>query len=175
MIINGETLLCIAPIMDMLDHSKEAHGRSYGLSEDGYDIRLKQKVEFHPPYFSRNPDQNSTFGYTVVHHEDDLKYNLGRTALGSSVEAFAIPGNLSCEFRNKSKNARLFLDAALGTGAKPGWAGFLTIELVFFGLNPVVLEAGTPILSAIFTPTKEVRQYDGEFQCQPDMPVAPTF
>ena len=48
MIVNGNTLLELAPIKDMLRTKEKAHGVSYGLSEAGYDIRVKQKIVFYP-------------------------------------------------------------------------------------------------------------------------------
>ena len=48
-VINGKTLLAKAPIQGMASHKLKANGRSYGLSEVGYDIRVKQDVDFIPP------------------------------------------------------------------------------------------------------------------------------
>ena len=49
MIINGATLLLARPIKDMIGEKVKVHGRSYGLSEVGYDFRMKQRVRFFPP------------------------------------------------------------------------------------------------------------------------------
>ena len=175
MIINGVSLILMEPIRDMIGHQEEAHGRSWGLTEDGYDFRLKQNVLFSPPIF-KPTTENQYFGCTQVWEDDDENdvpgvVTTGRTALASSIEYFQIPKSLSCRFSNKSKNARDFFDASITTGAKPGWCGYLTIELVFHGLKDIYLPAGTPILSATFQEIKEISQYDGTFQNQPDRPI----
>ena len=48
MIVNGATLLVAAPIKDMATQKHKENGVSWGLSEAGYDIRIKQDVIFHP-------------------------------------------------------------------------------------------------------------------------------
>ena len=48
MIINGLWLLQAQPIVGMLDIKVQEHGVSHGLSEVGYDIRLKQDIWFWP-------------------------------------------------------------------------------------------------------------------------------
>ena len=169
MIINGVSLILIEPIRDMIGHQEEAHGRSWGLTEDGYDFRLKQAVRFIAPVYPAT-DEMEHFGYTTVEN-DFVDIQVGRTALASSIEYFQIPKSLSCRFSNKSKNARDFFDASITTGAKPGWCGYLTIELVFHGMEDIYLPAGTPILSATFQEIKEISQYDGTFQNQPDRPI----
>lgn len=41
-------LLKAAPIKDMESKKVVAHGMTYGLSEAGYDIRIKQEIRFYP-------------------------------------------------------------------------------------------------------------------------------
>ena len=48
MIINGKRLLSAAPLDPMFDCKIRKHGVSHGLSEAGYDIRIKQSVTLHP-------------------------------------------------------------------------------------------------------------------------------
>lgn len=167
MIINGQALLKAAPIIDMVDRKLQFGGLSYGLSEVGYDIRLRERVQFMPAHHSGIVSVTNDRGVTTQ--------TLGRTALASSIEVFNIPTNLWGELRNKSSNARRFLDAALGTDMEPGWRGVLTIEIVFHGEEYVLLEEGTPILKAVFHEIKEPRQYDGKYQDQAAEPVPPIF
>lgn len=191
MIINGVDLFKARPIKDMEPSKLKAHGRSYGLSEVGYDFRMKQRVSFIPPnaveaayaahaILNYGPVQvlednlkRATYGQTIV-TEDGKKpvITFGRTALASSVEFFHIPNNLWCEFRNKSTNARHFIDAALGTDGEPGWDGNLTIELIFNGMEFIDLPAGVPILKAVFHEIKNEAEYTGKYQNQPDRPVS---
>lgn len=191
MIINGNKLLKMAPIKDMISEKRSVHGLSWGLSEVGYDFRLKEKITFIPPkangilnlmkklweygltYKQTEEHKLSIFGGTIV--EDiatgQKTFKLGRTALASSIEYFNIPENLWCEFRNKSTHARNWIDASLCTDGEPGWNGHLTIELIFHGSEPLVLEEGTPILKAVFHEIAEPVKYTGKYQNQPDKPV----
>ena len=45
-VVNRQSLLIAQPIVDMLKHKQLAHGVSHGLTEAGYDIRIKQDVVF---------------------------------------------------------------------------------------------------------------------------------
>lgn len=189
MIINGLGLYKAGPIKNMLKTKEKAFGLSYGLSEVGYDIRLKQDVVFTPPNpveyaaLVQNGPGNLTDDY--YHHllqESFLgrtkvgkKVSLGRTALASSVEEFEVPANLWGELRNKSSNARQFFDATIGTDVEPGWQGFLTIEIIFHGLEPVTLPAGMPIAKAVFHEISERANYNGKYQNQEDEPVKARF
>ena len=78
MIINGRTLLEMAPITDMASDKYRDHGVSYGLGEAGYDIRLKQEIIFEPnhkyPNFSY-PDMVKINGKTVSHLEKEHLMN----------------------------------------------------------------------------------------------------
>ncbi|QIG76570.1 dCTP deaminase protein [Rhizobium phage RHph_I1_6] len=195
MIINGAYLKLAQPIINMLSRKVKAHGVSHGLSEVGYDIRIKQRVEYHPPnpddimdimenydgsnliyHFRKDRVMRALYGYTRV-FSTETKYveSIGRTALASSIEQFELPADLWGELRNKSTHARCFLDATLGTDMEPGWKGFLTIELVFHGMEPVTIEAGCGIAKAVFHELKDHAKYDGKYQSQPDSPVPPIF
>lgn len=191
MIINGQTLFREKPIVNMIDEKRQIHGLSYGLSEVGYDFRIKQEVKFTAPRFSffldvvrqglekkyqpHELEEMCLGSVTVTEPDGSVTKTYGRTAIGSSVEEFQIPNHLWAEFRNKSTHARRFLDASLGTDGEPGWKGFLTIELVFNGNEDYVLPAGCPILKAVFHEVKEKASYAGKYQHQPDRPVAAIF
>ena len=144
MIGNGKSLLNAAPLSPMLDHKARAHGVSYGLSEAGYDIRIKQAVTLHP---------------------------LRRFALASSVEKFRMPHDLVGIVHDKSTWARRGL-SVFNTVIEPGWCGFLTLELVYHGWLPIRIPAGAGIAQVIFHQTLEARPYTGRYQDQPDRPVA---
>lgn len=185
MIINGESLAASAPIADMLADKHRAHGVSYGLSEAGYDIRIKQRVEFVPPDPIRYDMESRTqyppldssdlvrffFGYTIVGEGDDAVIKLGRCALASSVELFDVPKNMWGELRNKSTHARAFVDASNGTDVDPGFRGHLTIELTFNDVVPIVIPAGSGIAKFVFHEISNAAEYSGKYQDQPDRPV----
>ena len=48
MIVNGRTLRARAPLNPMFDRKRKEHGVSYGLSEAGADIRIREDVLLHP-------------------------------------------------------------------------------------------------------------------------------
>lgn len=192
---NGKSLLEAAPIKDMVGTKERAHGTSYGLSEVGYDLRIKQTIEWVAPdpiEFFRLMQQGDPWemdrdrrqehkdnilkafhGYTKVWDLNaGIIETIGRTALASSIEEFQMPQGLWAEFRNKSTHARCFVDATLGTDGEPGWNGFLTIEIVFHALEPVLIPAGSGILKAVFHETLHPADYaDGKYQNQDDRPV----
>jgi dCTP deaminase len=170
MIINGDALLKANPIVGMATNKKRVHGLSYGLSEVGYDIRTKQEIIFSPPQF-RPMNSMQAFGWTTV----DGHTKVGRTALASTVEEFQMPNNLWGEMRNKSTLARQFVDAAIGTDIEPGWAGFLTLELIFNGQEKIIIPAGSPIAKVVFHEIAEPAKYDGKYQNQEDKPVEARF
>lgn len=186
MIVNGISLLQEAPIKDMLMHKCQEHGVSHGLSEVGYDLRVREELHWTPPNpinFFRIMNAGNAIedreekalrafhGFTRVND----KVTIGRTALASSIEEFEIPQGLWCEFRNKSTFARSFVDGSLGTDGEPGWKGWLTIEVIFHGLDPVVIPAGSGLLKAVFHRIEQPAQYNGKYQNQPTRPVEAIF
>ena len=194
MIRNGAKLFNDYPIIGMVMEKLKAFGLSWGLSEVGYDIRVREKIEYHPPkpefilefmrkvwtsgidYKMTEEDMESFHGYTVVHKVDKegnitpVK-TLGKTALASSMEEFNTPPHLWGDIKNKSSHARRFFDASIGTDIEPGWKGFLTIEGVFHGLDPIVIEAGSPILKVVYHQVETPVEYNGKYQNQPPEPV----
>lgn len=183
MIINGKGLLSAAPLSPMLDHKARAHGVSHGLTEIGYDIRVKQTIRFTPPdplsiialmqpaiSFGSDRDRmilEAFHGYVEV----DGKRTLGRVAYASTIERFEMPKNLRATVDNKSTRLR---QGVLTFGKiEPGWNGHLTLELFFNGLDPVEIPAESGIAAVEFVPLSEPADYgDGKYQNQPDMPVA---
>ena len=143
MIVNGKTLLRAAPLDPMFDSKMKAHGVSYGLSEAGYDIRIKQDVTLHP---------------------------FRRFTLASTVERFDMPDDLVGVVHDKSTWARRGL-SVFNTVIESGWEGWLTLELVYHGWRPLCIPAGAGIAQVIFHQTAEARPYVGKYQSQPDQPV----
>lgn len=146
MIINKAALLRAEPIMDMMECKIRHNGMSHGLTECGYDIRIKQDVWL---FFGR------------------------RFVLASSMEYFQMPNNLMGRVLNKSSWARRGLDASMTTNIEPGWRGYLTLELRYMRLWPMRIRAGTGIAQVIFETLAENAQYEGKYQNQPNEPVKP--
>lgn len=148
MIVNGYSLLGVEPLKPMLDSKQRLHGVSHGLSEAGYDIRIAQDVWLHP---------------------------LRRFALASSFEYFDMPDTMLGIVHDKSTNIRRGLMVG-NSVAEPGWRGFLTLELFYFGLKPIKIKSGTGIAQIIFHELCERANYgSGKYQDQPNMPVAAKF
>ena len=144
MIVNGRELFRMSPIRDMLDEKVRHNGVSHGLTECGYDIRIKQDVWLFP-------------GRSFV--------------LASSLEEFDMPCGLMGRVLNKSTWARRGLDASMTTNIEPGWKGHLTIELSYHKLRPLHIKAGSGICQIIFEAITEPAQYKGKYDDQPDHPV----
>ena len=144
MIINGKRLLSAAPLDPMFDCKMRAHGVSHGLSEAGYDIRIKQAVTLHP---------------------------LKRFSLASAIERFSMPSELVGIVHDKSTWARRGL-SVFNTVIEPGWEGYLTLELVYHGWGVLRIPAGAGIAQVIFHQTTDQRHYAGKYQNQPDRPVS---
>lgn len=153
MIVNGISLLLEAPIKDMLAAKHKAHGVSYGWSEAGYDIRIKQDVLF-------------ADGYVIV----DGHQKPGRFTIASAIEEFQMPTDLVGIVHDKSTWARKGL-SVFNTVIEPGWNGFLTLELVYHGQGTLHIPAGAGIAQVIFHKTVCNASYDGKYQNQADMPV----
>jgi dCTP deaminase len=145
MIINGKALIRAAPIREMISGKRYYRGFSWGLTECGYDIRVKQ----------------------------DVWMFLGRRfVLASSIEYFDLPTNLMGRVLNKSSWARLGVDASMTTNIEPGWQGHLTLELRYSGVLPLLIPAGVGIAQVIFESLSELAKYNGKYQNQGDRPVS---
>ncbi len=144
MIINQSRLIELSPIENMVSEKKYFRGFSWGLTECGYDIRIKQSLWL---FFGR------------------------RFALASSIERFRMPNTVMGRVLNKSTWARLGLDASMTTNIEPGWEGNLTIELRYSRLRPLFIPAGVGIAQVIFETLAEPTTYGGKYQYQEDKPV----
>ena len=163
MIINGKALLKAAPIVDMETSKKTLHGVSYGLSEAGYDIRLKQDVRFCP---------GGTGGIVVDNVWKTLK--LGKFFLGSSLEEFNVPKNLVGIVHDKSTWARKGL-SVFNTVIEPGFRGGLTLELIYHGTEELHIPAGAGIAQVIFSKLTQEAEYSGKYQNQSTDPEPARF
>lgn len=172
MVINDVDLVRLSPIVGMVHRKMVAEGTSYGLSEAGYDIRIKQQIRFSsirgkPIVLVTEVDhQHETVGTTTQKG--------GRFTLASAIEEFDMPTNLVGVVHDKSTWARRGL-SVFNTVIEPGWKGFLTLELVYHGDTPLVIPAGAGIAQVLFHELKLERAYRGKYQYQADMPVPSVF
>lgn len=159
MITNSIALLEAAPIKNMLANKERLHGVSYGMSEAGYDIRLKQDITFFPEDAGNFVKVDSDYFY-------DTQFTIA-----SAIEEFDMPDNLAGIVHDKSTWARKGL-SVFNTVIEPGWKGFLTLELVYHGSDTLFLPAGCGIAQVVFHQTVTSVSYDGKYQGQADRPVA---
>lgn len=143
MIINQRRLYDTRPLKPMAEAKFRNHGVSYGMSEAGYDVQIKQTVHLHP---------------------------FRRFKLASTVEYFHMPTNLVGIVHDKSTWARRGL-SVFNTVIEPGWKGWLTLELVYHGWRILTIPAGAGIAQVIFHETVEHSSYGGKYQDQPNRPV----
>jgi dCTP deaminase len=148
MIINGIELLKAAPIKDMESGKVVAHGMTYGCSEAGYDIRIKQEICF----------------------KNDKFQNMQKFYLASAIEEFQMPPNLVGRVCDKSSWARKGL-SVFNTVIEPGWKGFLTLELVYHGNTELIIPAGAPIAQILFEEIANPAHYAGRYQNQANQVV----
>ena len=144
MIINGLALVFQAPIKNMLREKVAHNGVTHGLTECGYDIRIKQDVYLSSSY---------------------------KFILASSIEEFQMPNHLMAVVHDKSSWARRGL-SVFNSCIEPGWNGFLTLELVYHGNDDLFIPAGSGIAQVIFHDILEPASYKGRYNNQPDRPVS---
>lgn len=162
-VVNRSYLLQAAPIVDMLDHKVSGPGgTSFGMSEAGFDIRIKQEIRFVPDSQYRMFVWTKEIGY--LHR--------GNFALASTIEEFQMPNHLIGIVHDKSTWARRGL-SVFNTVIECGWKGFLTLELVYHGNSELIIPAGAGIAQVVFHEVKENAEYVGKYQSQPDRPVGP--
>jgi dCTP deaminase len=162
-IVNGDVLLIASPILDMIPTKQRLNNVSHGLAEVGYDIRIKQTVEFCP-----NTDINGYLKPGLIFVDGEV--SRGNFCLASAIEEFDMPVDLVGIVHDKSTWARCGL-SVFNTVIEPGWKGFLTLELVYHGQTKLVIPAGTGIAQVIFHRLDEPASYSGAYQNQKDEPV----
>lgn len=154
MIVNRFDLIDAAPIKDMITEKRREHGVSWGLSEAGYDIRIKQDIVFDRGVFV-----------------DGVHTATGNFIIASAIELFQMPSNLVGIVHDKSTWARQGL-SVLNTVIENGWKGYLTLELVHHGRDVLHIPAGAGIAQVVFHHTTQHTVYDGKYQNQDDRPVS---
>lgn len=172
MIINRQRLLEAKPIIGMESQKVVFQGYSYGLSEAGYDIRIKQEITFLPPQ-KDHPEWVTKSSW----YDSDIKmgsFTYGRFTLASAIEEFDMPPNLVGIVHDKSTWARQGL-SVFNTVIEPGWKGFLTLELVYHGRGRLEIPAGVGIAQVVFHETSDSAFYDGKYQNQADGPQEAKF
>lgn len=167
MISNQHELLELAPIKNMVGTKQKEHGVSWGLSEAGYDIRIKQDVIF-------KPSLNTVATKWIEDSKQVGVWNYGKFTLASAIEEFDMPDCLVGIVHDKSTWARQGL-SVFNTVIEPGWKGWLTLELVYHGNKELIIPAGSGIAQVIFHRTSNKVKYEGKYQNQENKPVFSKF
>lgn len=157
MFVNRQTLLKWRPIVHMEESKMTYEGTSYGLSEAGYDIRIKQDIEF---FVSKHGN------YVVVSDPQtgDCQTHGGNFCLASSMELFDTPKTMVGTVKDKSTWARKGL-SVFNTVIEPGWKGYLTLELVYHGNVNMKIQAGQGIAQVLYGLLSDESSYaDGKYQ-----------
>jgi dCTP deaminase len=156
-IVNGKSLLKFTPLDPMESEKIRFQGTSYGLSEAGYDLRIKQDITF----------VKSAYGDHVIVKDPDQEESetfFGSFCLASTIERFAMPNFLVATIKDKSTWARQAL-SVFNTVVEPGWHGWLTLELVYHGQNNLHIPAGSGIAQALFSSLSDMSSYgEGKYQ-----------
>ncbi len=162
MIINGKQLLELAPLSPMSAMKNKENGVSWGLSEVGYDIRIKQNIEIVKRIYPSG-------AHWIAVVDDFIEGE--KFCLASTIEEFHMPNNLCGIVHDKSTWARQGI-SVFNTVIEPGWKGFLTLELVYHGQENLFIPAGSGIAQVIFHQISEPAAYDGKYQNQADKPIS---
>ena len=165
MICNGKTLLELAPLSPMLPTKGTSGGVSHGLSEAGYDIRIKQDILF------ENQDGVWVVGMMTP---EGPSFDEGRFTIASCIETFHLPDCLVGIVHDKSTWARQGL-SVFNTVIEPGFVGGLTLELVYHGNKSLHIPAGSGIAQVVFHRTTDHARYSGKYAGQSSNPEPARF
>lgn len=161
MIVNSEHLLIEAPIVNMLHKKVVGQHSSHGLSEAGYDIRLKQGV-----LFTTRFNGSARVPIVQVTNPDAIcETTHGKFCLASAMEEFNMPANLVGVVHDKSTWARKGL-SVFNTVIEPGFIGGLTLELVYHGQGDLFIPAGSGVAQVLFHTLAIEKAYSGKYQFQ---------
>lgn len=149
MIITGNEIVRRGIFTPTLEKKLVIRGRSAGPSYAGYDVRV---------HLGKGSER-------FLHKGDFL--------LATTVEHFAMPLDLLGVVHDKSTWARAGL-SVFNTVIEPGWRGWLTLELVYHGDEPLHIVDGDPIAQVVLTKIDgETQGYQGKYADQEQRPVPP--
>lgn len=165
MISNQHELLELAPIKNMVGTKQKSNGVSWGLSEAGYDIRIKQDIRF-----TKADNTNNEFWVASKNMGDErFSFTRGKFILASAIEEFDMPDCLVGIVHDKSTWARKGL-SVFNTVIEPGFKGGLTLELLYHGNTELIIPAGSGIAQVLFHKITRPARYEGKYQGQSSDP-----
>lgn len=139
MILPAQTIRALK-IISPFQERYTSHGLTGGLTCAGYDVRIAESFILWPKQFR----------------------------LGSTIERFKVPSDLTFKVEDKSTWARRGL-SLFNTTAEPAWEGWLTLELVNHSWRPLRIKRGMPIAQVVFHRLEDPTElpYSGRYQSQP--------
>lgn len=148
-------------------------GKSFGNSESGYDLRIRETITVYPVTLT-NLAINALYKiyHTLTFSKSRYKEPRPSFVLASTLETFNIQNDIRAEIKDKSSWIREGLSVH-NTVCEPGWHGTLTLELKNVGSNVIKLKSGHPIAQVLFTKltAATIKSYKGKYQNQPARPV----
>ena len=179
MLCNKYDLLKAKPIEDMLTDKMKTSVTSFGLTEAGYDIRIKQDIEFtfaEEMIENNHSKLNRSKKITRIYdpYTGELQVIDGWFTLASTIERFTMPTYLTGVVHDKSTWARQGL-SVFNTVIEAGWEGWLTLELVYHGTESLYIPSGTGIAQVLFHLMQNKAQYEGKYQGQANKPIESIF
>lgn len=138
MIASAQTIRKRQPISPLHERTL-FHGKTYGLGPASYDIRAAESITMYPGAFN----------------------------LGSAMETFNMPNDMSAVVHDKSSWAREGL-CVQNTYIDPGFQGFLTLEYSNHSQHIITIRKGDPIAQIVFHMLDEPTElpYKGKYQNQ---------
>jgi dCTP deaminase len=149
---------------------------SYGLTSVGYDMRLGNKFRQAIPGATLDPKNADQTQWEAWQTDEPFDLMPGQAILAVSVERWQLPRYILGIVLGKSTYARCGLIINC-TPLEPGWAGYLTIELVNpTASNPIRIYPNEGIAQVLFFETDEdcaVSYADkrGKYQDQGNAPI----
>jgi dCTP deaminase len=149
---------------------------SYGLGSTGYDMRLGNEFKQAIEYEILDPKRPDPSQWITWQTNEPFNLYPGQAILAVSVERWDLPRNIIGIVLGKSTYARCN-QLVNCTPMEPGWAGYLTIELVNpTGSNPIRIYPGEGIAQVLFFQTDEdcavsYADKDGKYQDQGNAPI----
>ncbi len=125
-----------------------SHGRTFGLSSAGYDVRIREHIVLLPRAFR----------------------------LASTLETFRLPNDVAMDIKSKTTNSRLGFHVH-DASTDPGWQGVLTLKISNLTDEAIEILAGTPIAQCVFEALDEPtdQPYRGRYQHQAAGPQPATL
>lgn len=122
------------------------------LQPASYDVRLASAIRVphqrsHHPIDLRKPPEDRT---DLVDIGEGYRLDAGRFVLGSTVERVRVPDSLVGRVEGKSTRARQQIQIHAAGYLDPGFRGNVTLEIVNFGPDSVILWPGVLIAQFAF-------------------------